>query len=91
MDILEYIPNTDGGLVFYSWQGVIGEPTKHGIIPRIVNDIFNYIYGMDENLEFHIKVTVISLFTLYFPNPNPNLSSFDLQFDYIEYLEDIIY
>lgn len=46
---------------------------------------------MDENLEFHIKVTVISLFTLYFPNPNPNLSSFDLQFDYIEYLEDIIY
>lgn len=27
-----------------------------GIIPRIVQDIFNYIYSMDENLEFHIKV-----------------------------------
>lgn len=27
-----------------------------GIIPRIVDDIFNYIYDMDENLEFHIKV-----------------------------------
>ncbi len=28
-----------------------------GIIPRIVNDIFNHIYGMEENLEFHIKVS----------------------------------
>ena len=27
-----------------------------GIIPRIIQDIFNYIYNMDENLEFHIKV-----------------------------------
>ena len=30
-----------------------------GIIPRIVQDIFNYIYGMDENLEFHIKVSPV--------------------------------
>lgn len=29
-----------------------------GIIPRIVQDIFNYIYSMDENLEFHIKVSL---------------------------------
>ena len=29
-----------------------------GIIPRIIDDIFNYIYGMDENLEFHIKVVI---------------------------------
>lgn len=27
-----------------------------GIIPRIAQDIFNHIYSMDENLEFHIKV-----------------------------------
>lgn len=32
-----------------------------GIIPRIVQDIFNYIYSMDENLEFHIKVNFSSL------------------------------
>jgi len=32
-----------------------------GIIPRIVGDIFSYIYQMDENLEFHIKVIVILL------------------------------
>lgn len=31
-----------------------------GIIPRIVQDIFNYIYSMDENLEFHIKVNFSS-------------------------------
>lgn len=28
-----------------------------GVIPRIVQDIFNYIYSMDQNLEFHIKVS----------------------------------
>jgi hypothetical protein len=38
-------------------QGVIGNDTLQGIIPRIVQDIFNFIYGMDENLEFHIKVS----------------------------------
>lgn len=27
-----------------------------GIIPRIARDIFDHIYSMDENLEFHIKV-----------------------------------
>ena len=37
-------------------EGVIGDAELQGIIPRIVQDIFNYIYGMDENLEFHIKV-----------------------------------
>jgi kinesin family protein 5 len=31
-----------------------------GIIPRIVDDIFNYIYDMDENLEFHIKVRMFN-------------------------------
>ena len=38
-------------------EGVIGNNDLQGIIPRIVQDIFNYIYGMDENLEFHIKVS----------------------------------
>lgn len=28
-----------------------------GVIPRIVQDIFNYIYSLDQNLEFHIKVS----------------------------------
>jgi hypothetical protein len=31
-----------------------------GIIPRIAHDIFDHIYSMDENLEFHIKVSAKS-------------------------------
>lgn len=37
-------------------KGSLHDPDGMGIIPRIVQDIFNYIYSMDENLEFHIKV-----------------------------------
>ncbi|XP_014679170.1 PREDICTED: kinesin heavy chain isoform 5C-like, partial [Priapulus caudatus] len=33
------------------------DPMKMGIIPRIVQDVFNHIYQMDANLEFHIKVS----------------------------------
>ena len=38
------------------FQGLLHDTDNMGIIPRIVQDIFNYIYSMDENLEFHIKV-----------------------------------
>ncbi len=38
-------------------EGVLGDTLLQGIIPRIVNDIFNYIYSMDEAIEFHIKVS----------------------------------
>ena len=31
-----------------------------GIIPRIIGDIFGYIYQMNENIEFHIKVSHLS-------------------------------
>ena len=40
-------------------QGHLNDPVNQGIIPRIVQDIFNYIYNMDENLEFHIKVSIV--------------------------------
>lgn len=40
----------------FSNKGKLHDPDGMGIIPRIVQDIFNYIYSMDENLEFHIKV-----------------------------------
>nr|BAB12148.1 hypothetical protein [Macaca fascicularis] len=33
-----------------------------GIIPRIARDIFNHIYSMDENLEFHIKVSYFEIY-----------------------------
>ena len=46
------------GLMFWFlfMKGNLHDPDMMGIIPRIVQDIFNYIYSMDENLEFHIKV-----------------------------------
>lgn len=37
-------------------QGNLHDPPLMGIIPRIAGDIFDHIYSMDENLEFHIKV-----------------------------------
>lgn len=43
-------------------EGVIGDQNKQGIIPRIVNDIFNHIYQMEENLEFHIKVSYFEIY-----------------------------
>lgn len=43
-------------------NSITGDPGKQGIIPRIVNDIFNHIYGMEENLEFHIKVSYFEIY-----------------------------
>lgn len=49
-----------------------------GIIPRISRDIFDHIYSMDENLEFHIKVPTCSsnslMFGERFPSTVPPLS-----------------
>ncbi|CAH1718359.1 unnamed protein product [Chironomus riparius] len=46
----------------HTMEGVIGDPGKQGIIPRIVNDIFNHIYTMEMNLEFHIKVSYYEIY-----------------------------
>ncbi|KAL8577573.1 hypothetical protein ACOMHN_044253 [Nucella lapillus] len=46
----------------HTMEGVLGDDSMQGIIPRIVQDIFNYIYGMDENLEFHIKVSYFEIY-----------------------------
>ncbi|XP_064648627.1 kinesin heavy chain-like isoform X4 [Lineus longissimus] len=46
----------------HTMEGVIGNSGLQGIIPRIVADIFGYIYQMDENLEFHIKVSYFEIY-----------------------------
>jgi kinesin family protein 5 len=47
----------------HTMEGVIGDPEKQGIIPRIINDIFNHIYNMEDvNLEFHIKVSYYEIY-----------------------------
>ncbi|XP_034561676.1 kinesin-1 heavy chain-like isoform X2 [Notolabrus celidotus] len=43
-------------------EGKLHDPDMMGITPRIVQDIFNYIYSMDENLEFHIKVSYFEVY-----------------------------
>ncbi|KAM8881269.1 kinesin-1 heavy chain-like [Synchiropus picturatus] len=46
----------------HTMEGKLHDPDMMGIIPRIVEDIFNYIYSMDENLEFHIKVSYFEIY-----------------------------
>lgn len=46
----------------HTMEGVIGDDALEGIIPRIVNDIFQYIYDMDERVEFHIKVSYFEIY-----------------------------
>uniref|UniRef100_A0A1E1X3M0 Kinesin-like protein n=1 Tax=Amblyomma aureolatum TaxID=187763 RepID=A0A1E1X3M0_9ACAR len=46
----------------HTMEGVLGDPYSQGIIPRIINDIFNHIYSMDENIEFHIKVSYFEIY-----------------------------
>ncbi|CAK9293294.1 unnamed protein product [Gordionus sp. m RMFG-2023] len=46
----------------HTMEGVIGDAGLEGIIPRIVSDIFQHIYQLDENLEFHIKVSYYEIY-----------------------------
>ncbi|KAM4606036.1 kinesin-1 heavy chain-like [Polymixia lowei] len=46
----------------HTMEGSLHDPEMMGIIPRIVQDIFNYIYSMDENSEFHIKVSYFEIY-----------------------------
>uniref|UniRef100_A0A8C5WY65 Kinesin-like protein n=1 Tax=Laticauda laticaudata TaxID=8630 RepID=A0A8C5WY65_LATLA len=43
-------------------HGKLHDPQLMGIIPRIAHDIFDHIYSMDENLEFHIKVSYFEIY-----------------------------
>nr|CAH8851471.1 unnamed protein product [Trichobilharzia regenti] len=52
---------TSSGKTF-TMEGILGDPVFQGVIPRIVHDIFNHIYQMDENLEFHIKVSYFEIY-----------------------------
>uniref|UniRef100_UPI00358EEEB2 kinesin heavy chain-like n=1 Tax=Myxine glutinosa TaxID=7769 RepID=UPI00358EEEB2 len=46
----------------HTMEGKLHDAEHLGIIPRIVDDIFNYIYSMNENLEFHIKVSYFEIY-----------------------------
>lgn len=40
----------------------MADPALQGIIPRIVKDVFGHIFTMDENLQFHIKVSFYEIY-----------------------------
>lgn len=40
----------------------MGNEGQQGIIPRIVQDIFNHIYTLDANLQFQIKVSYFEIY-----------------------------
>ncbi|XP_044221314.1 kinesin heavy chain-like isoform X2 [Thunnus albacares] len=46
----------------HTMEGKLHDPRLMGIIPRIARDIFDHIYSMDENLEFHIKVSYFEIY-----------------------------
>lgn len=46
----------------HTMEGNIGDDDFEGIIPRIVNDIFQYIFMMDAKVEFHIKVSYFEIY-----------------------------
>ena len=46
----------------HTMEGSIGDDIHEGIIPRIVNDIFQYIFTMEEKVEFHIKVSYFEIY-----------------------------
>ncbi|KAL6086351.1 hypothetical protein STEG23_000149 [Scotinomys teguina] len=46
----------------HTMEGKLHDPQLMGIIPRIARDIFSHIYSMDENLEFHIKVSYFEIY-----------------------------
>ncbi|CAH8478884.1 unnamed protein product [Dicrocoelium dendriticum] len=52
---------TSSGKTF-TMEGILGDTVFQGVIPRIIHDIFNHIYQMDENLEFHIKVSYFEIY-----------------------------
>ncbi|XP_017336811.1 kinesin heavy chain isoform X2 [Ictalurus punctatus] len=46
----------------HTMEGRLHDPEMMGIIPRIAHDIFDHIYSVQENLEFHIKVSYFEIY-----------------------------
>ncbi|XP_039972145.1 kinesin heavy chain [Xiphias gladius] len=46
----------------HTMEGNLHDPQGMGIIPRIAEDIFEHIFAMNENLEFHIKVSYFEIY-----------------------------
>lgn len=46
----------------HTMEGNLNDEEMKGVIPRIVQDIFEYIYCLEQNLEFHIKISYYEVY-----------------------------
>ena len=46
----------------HTMQGIIGDPINMGIIPRMIEHVFNYMYGAGDEFEFSVKVSMIEIY-----------------------------
>ena len=49
-------------IIWFSPQGHLSAVEHHGIIPRIVGDMFEQLYKMDASVELHIKVSYFEIY-----------------------------
>ena len=42
-------------------EDIYDDNTK-GIIPRLINDIFNYVENVDENITFQFKLSILQIY-----------------------------
>lgn len=43
-------------------QGLLLEEKNKGIVPRLVDSIFDYIEGTSENIEFVVKISMLEIY-----------------------------
>ncbi|CAF1281260.1 unnamed protein product [Adineta steineri] len=46
----------------HTMEGVMGSDGQQGIIPRIVQDIFNHMHTLNTNLDFQIKISYFEIY-----------------------------
>ena len=46
----------------HTMEGVLNDKNLQGMVPRIVNDIFDHIYNIEGNIEFNIKVSYMEIY-----------------------------
>jgi kinesin family protein 5 len=46
----------------HTMQGVIDNPEKEGIIPRMIRNVFNHILHAGEEMEFTVKVSMVEIY-----------------------------
>jgi kinesin family protein 5 len=46
----------------HTMQGVLGNPEREGIIPRMIRHVFNYMLNSSPDIEYTVKVSMIEIY-----------------------------